>query len=177
MSRKPTQVQDDVDPNARETAALAAPAGIPPGATTVTVHHRVGFHETDAMGIVHHANYLRHFENARVLWLETHDRPYREWIAADRHFAVTRVEVDYRRPARFDDRLAVTTWLEWVRGASLAMGYVIRCAGEVLVTGRTEHASVDGEGRVRRLPRADRERLAAGALATEESGGAGSGRG
>lgn len=140
------------------------PAGIPAGATTATIHHRVGFHETDAMGIVHHANYLRHFENARVVWLETHARPYTEWLAADRHFAVTRVELDYRSPARFDDRIEVTTWLEWVRGASLAMGYVICREGEVLVTGRTEHASVDGEGRVRRLPRADRERLAQLAL-------------
>jgi acyl-CoA thioester hydrolase len=138
--------------------------GIPLGATTVTVGHRVGFHETDAMGIVHHANYLRHFENARVVWLETHDRAYTEWIGVDLHFAVTRVEVDYRRPARFDDRIEITTWLEWVRGASLAMGYVIRCSGEILVTGRTEHASVNGAGRVRRLPRTDRERLARNAL-------------
>lgn len=138
--------------------------GIPLGATTSTVAHRVGFHETDAMGIVHHANYLRHFENARVAWLETHDRAYTEWIGADLHFAVTRVEVDYRRPARFDDRIEITTWLEWVGGASLAMGYVIRCRDEILVGGRTEHASVDGQGRVRRLPRADRERLAGKAL-------------
>ena len=57
-----------------------AQTGVPLGATTTTVGHRVGFHETDAMGIVHHANYLRHFENARVAWLETHDRAYTEWI-------------------------------------------------------------------------------------------------
>lgn len=137
---------------------------MPAGATTVTVGHRVGFHETDAMGIVHHANYLRFFENARVAWLETHDRPYPAWIAADRQFAVTRVELDYRRPARFDDRIEITTWLEWVGGASLAMAYVIEKAGEVLVTGRTEHAAVDATGRVRRLAPADRERLARHAL-------------
>lgn len=148
-------------------SGTAAESLVPAGATPVTVHHRVGFHETDAMGIVHHANYLRHFENARVLWLEIHDRPYPEWIAADRHFAVTRVELDYRRPARFDDRIEITTWLEWVRGASLAMAYAIRRDGELLVTGRTEHATVDGEGRVRRLPRADRERLARCALGAD----------
>lgn len=142
-------------------------SGVPIGATTATVAHRVGFHETDAMGIVHHANYLRHFENARVVWLETHDRGYPAWIAADLHFAVTRVEIDYRRPARFDDRIEVTTWLEWVRGASLAMAYSITRDGTILVEGRTEHASVDGKGRVRRIPRPDRERLAGRALATD----------
>lgn len=117
------------------------------------------------MGIVHHANYLRFCENARVAWLETHDQPYTAWLAADLHFAVTRVELDYHRPARFDDRIRITTWLEWVRGASLAMGYAIERDGELLVSGRTEHASVDGTGRVRRLPREARERLATRATA------------
>ena len=74
------------------------------------------------MGIVHHANYLKFCEDARVVWLETHDKSYRAWMESGLHFAVTRVELDYRLASRFDDVLEVTTWLEWVRGASLAMG-------------------------------------------------------
>ena len=140
-------------------------SGIPEGAVTITIPHRVGFHETDGMGIVHHSVYLRFCENARVVWLETHDKAYPDWIAMGLHFAVTRVELDYRSPARFDDRLAVTTWLEWVRGASLAMAYRIACEDRLLVTGRTEHASVNDEGRVRRIPKQDRSRLVRQALA------------
>jgi acyl-CoA thioester hydrolase len=146
------------------TVEAPAPTDLPQGAVTVTLAHRVGFHETDAMGIVHHANYLRFCENARVAWLDEHDRGYSAWIAAGLHFAVTRVELDYKKPARFDDVLAVTTWVEWVGGASLAMAYRIARQSELLVTGRTEHASVDDEGRVRRIPRADRARMAALAL-------------
>lgn len=138
---------------------------IPDGATTVTVRHRVGFHETDAMGIVHHSNYLKFCENARVVWLETHDKSYREWIEQGLHFAVTKVDLDYRQSARFDDVLDVTTWLAWVRGASLAMAYEISRDGELLCSGRTEHASINDDGRVRRLPREDRERLGQTALA------------
>ena len=137
---------------------------VPSGASISIIRHRVGFFETDGMAIVHHANYLRYCENARVAWLEEHDRAYTAWIALGLHFAVTRVELDYRRPARFDDRLEITTWLEWVRGASLAMGYAIVRQGELLVHGRTEHASVDDAGRIRRIPREDRERLARHAL-------------
>ena len=74
-------------------------------------------------------------------------------------FAVTHAELDYRQSARFDDVLEVTTWLEWVRGASLAMAYTIVCSSELLVTGRTEHASINGEGRVRRIPKEDRVRM------------------
>ena len=128
------------------------------------MQHRVGFFETDAMGIVHHSNYLRFFENARVVWLETHDKSYPEWIEMDLHFAVTHAQLDYRQSARFDDILEVTTWLEWVRGASLAMAYTIVCGSTLLVTGRTEHASINDDGKVRRIPKEDRARLGRSAL-------------
>ncbi len=137
---------------------------IPDGATTITHPHRVGFHETDAMGIVHHSNYLKFCENARVIWLETHDKSYSEWMEMGLHFAVTRVELDYRWPTRFDDILDVTTWLEWVRGASLAMGYEIKCQDRLVMTGRTEHVSVNNEGLIRRIPKEDRERMQKSAL-------------
>ncbi len=122
--------------------------------------HRVAFYETAAMGIVRHANYLRFFERARVAWLEKHHRPYTEYLAEDLHFAVTHAELDYRQAARFDDRIEIVTWLEWVRGASLRMAYRIERDGTLLATGATEHAAVDGEGRVRRIPREHRAALA-----------------
>ena len=46
-----------------------------------------------------------------------------------------------------------------MRGASLRMAYVLRCGGVDVATGATEHAAVDLEGRVRRLPRERVERL------------------
>ncbi|MBU6281183.1 acyl-CoA thioesterase [bacterium] len=128
------------------------------------VLHRVPFFETDAMGIVHHANYVRWLELARVAWMDEHDRPYREWVAQGFHFATTRVVVDYRRAVAFDDRVAIATWLDWVAGASLAMAYEIDREGERVATARTEHALVGTDGRPRRLPaprRAGLEALAA----------------
>jgi acyl-CoA thioester hydrolase len=123
--------------------------------------HRVPFYETDAMGIVHHANYVRWLELARIVWMDEHDRPYREWMEQGFHFATTRVEVGYRRAAVFDDRVAVAVWLEWVAGASLAMVYEIDRAGERIATALTEHALVGTDGRPRRLPPEHRARLAA----------------
>ena len=121
--------------------------------------YRVPFFDTDAMGIVHHANYVRSFELARIAWMDEHDRPYREYVANDRHFATTLAEIRYARSASFDDVLDVACWLEWVRGASLRMAYEIRCGGDVAVTGATEHAMVDGSGRVCRIPKERREHL------------------
>ncbi len=119
------------------------------------------FFDTDAMGIVHHANYVRYFELARVRLLDEHHRPYTEYVAEGRHFAVTGVAVDYHQAARFDDRIVVTAWLTWVRGASLGVGYEIRRGADLLVSGATEHALVDDDGRPRRIPRDRRAELAA----------------
>ena len=137
---------------------------VPAGATTITIRHRVGFHETDAMGVVHHSNYLKFCEDARVVWLETHDKSYSSYMEMGLNFAVTQAALDYRGSTKFDDLLDVTTWLEWVRGASLAMGYQIKCVERLVLTGRTEHASVNEDGRVRRIPKEDRTRLAQNAL-------------
>jgi acyl-CoA thioester hydrolase len=150
-----------------------AAEGPPPGARVSIFSHRVPFYETDAMGVVHHSNYVRYLELARIQWLDEHHRPYRLYVADGLHFATTRVEVDYLRSAVYDDVLAVATWLEWVRGASLRMAYEIRRGDELLVRAATEHAVVDLEGRLRRIPRERREELAKLAPAREDRGGAG----
>ncbi len=131
--------------------------GPPAGAATTTIHHRVAFYETDAMGVVHHANYAHFMERARVRFLDEHHRPYTEYMKSGLHFAVTRVETELHKPTRFDDVLAVSVWLEWVRGASLRLAYALHSAGGLVATGATEHAVVNESGRPRRLPR---ERIA-----------------
>lgn len=117
------------------------------------------FYETDAMGVVHHSNFVRYLEEARIVWLDEYDRPYSEYVAQGMHFATTRVEVDYRQPVRFDDTVEVCVWADWVGGASLRLLYTL-CVGETLVaTAATEHASVDTSGRVVRIPKERREGL------------------
>jgi len=133
--------------------------GPPPGAVCSRVPHRVAFHETDAMRIVHHANYVHWFEYARVLWMDEHDLPYRDYVEQGLHFATTRIEIDYRRSARFDDRVEIWTWLEALGGASLEMAYRVAKGDETIVTGHSEHACIDDEGRVRRIPKERREAL------------------
>ncbi len=120
--------------------------------TRATFRHRVPFYETDAMGIVHHSNYVRYLELARIAWMDEHDRPYREYVKDGLHFSTTRVDLRYVRSAGFDDLLDVTTWVEWVGGASLCMGYEIERDGTRIAEGITEHAMVDTTGRPRRIP-------------------------
>jgi acyl-CoA thioester hydrolase len=134
-------------------------APVPGNATATWIEHRVAFYETDAMGVVHHSNYLRFFEEARAHWLEEHDLPYSHYMDSGIHLAVTRSEVDHHRGARFDDRLSIATWLDWIRGASMRMAYSAAHAGELVASGSTEHAAIGPDGGVRRIPREARARL------------------
>lgn len=139
---------------------MSSPSSDVRALATTTVLHRVAFYQTDAMGIMHHANYLHLLETARVRWLEEHHEPYRSYVDRGLHFAVTRVDVAYRRAARFDDAIETRVWLEWVRGASLAMAYHLHSSGSLLADARTEHALVDSQGRATRIPAEVRARLA-----------------
>jgi len=139
---------------------LSKSVGSPPeNAVVSTYRHRVPFFETDGMGIVHHANYVLFLERARILWLDEHDQPYRDYISQGLHYATTRVELDYRRATRFDDLIEISAWLDWVRGASLRMNYQLVCNGDRVATASTLHAAVNAEGSVRRLPKNRTEHL------------------
>jgi acyl-CoA thioester hydrolase len=84
---------------------------------------RVYWEDTDAGGVVYYANYLRYMERARTEWLRT--LGYCQRDLATNHgvlFAVTRVRIDYRRPARLDDELSVTCDPRTVGAASVTFG-------------------------------------------------------
>jgi len=125
---------------------------IPADAVTTTVQHTVRFHETDAMGIVHHANFIRLLEDGRIAFIAQHHRPYTEYIEQGLHFAVTRVECRYHRSARFSDLIEIQTALLWVGGASICFRYVITKDKALLLSALTEHALVRDNGRAGRIP-------------------------
>ena len=135
-----------------------------PPSPAVTIDLTVRFAETDAMGIVHHSNYLVWFEAARVAWLDAAGVPYTEVADHGNHFAVTGVEVAYRAPARFGDTVRVTAAVERMRSRQVVFAYTVRRAADdaLLATGRTEHISVDLAGRMASLPPAIFERLRVG---------------
>lgn len=106
---------------------------------------RVRYADTDAMGVVHHANYLAYFEAGRVELLRSVGISYRD--LEQRGFLAPVVEVTcrYRAPAYFDDLLLVRTRLAEARPARFAFEYdIVREADETLVAqGRSLHACLD----------------------------------
>jgi acyl-CoA thioester hydrolase len=124
----------------------------PDGVATANVDYRVPFFDTDAMGIVHHANYVRYLELSRVEFLRQHDEPYQRYVEQGFHVAVIRVETHYHRSLRFDDVVRITCWLDWVKGVSLGFRYVLTCDGQLVLSASTDHAVVDMQGRPHRMP-------------------------
>jgi acyl-CoA thioester hydrolase len=114
---------------------------------------RVIYGDTDQMGVVYYANYLRFFEAGRNEFIRARGLRYRDFETRfGLRLPVAEAQVSYRAPARYDDVLTVETSLAEMKRASARFGYRIVRDGDVLATGHTVHACVDLEGRVRRMP-------------------------
>ena len=114
---------------------------------------RVYYEDTDAVGVVYHANYLRFAERARTemlrcLGLEHGTLSARSGLA----FTVRRCLVDYLAPARLDDRLEVRTSLARLGGASLDLEQRIVREGRLLVRMDVRLALISSALRAVRLP-------------------------
>ena len=121
---------------------------------------RVYYEDTDFSGVVYHANYLRFFERGRTEMLRALGMEQATLFAAEPAFgfAVARLEIDFRRPARMDDLLDVETGVAEVGGASLTMRQRLLRSGELLVEATVRVAAVS-HGRPVRLPRGVAEQL------------------
>jgi acyl-CoA thioester hydrolase len=105
---------------------------------------RVYFEDTDAGGVVYHANYLRFMERARTEWLRAlgFEQDYlREHFGIQ--FVVTAVNVRYRRAVRFNAQLEVDVAVVECGGARLEFRQHIREAGQVICEGDIRVACVD----------------------------------
>lgn len=133
----------------------------------VSTQLRVIYGDTDRMGVVYYANYLRYFEAGRNEFIRAKGLRYRDF--EERHrlvLPVTEAAVQYKLPARYDDLITVETRLDQVRRASARFFYrLVGQGGELFATGHTVHACVDLDGRVRRMPQELLERLTAGEAA------------
>ncbi len=123
---------------------------------------RVIFGDTDQMGIVYYANYLRYFESARGAFLRARGLSAREWAERGVQFPVTEASCRYRRPARYEDLIDVHLAITQLAHASLRFEYEVKRGDELLAEGHTVHACVDPSGRPRRIPPELRSALSTG---------------
>ena len=115
----------------------------------------VRYAETDAQGIVHHANYLVWFEEGRSDHLRQRGLCYSEMERSGFFVVVAEAQVQYKAPAFYEDRIKIETTLQRAKGKILEFTYrALNQAGTTLAEGRTLHVVLGADKRPVSLPAA-----------------------
>lgn len=122
------------------------------------LNHKVQFYETDQMGIVHHSNYLRFCEEARVAWAHSHGLIDYQKPQSAAHFAVLETKVKHLKPAFFGDDLLILVQARG-QGIRIEFQYKIIKGEDVLVLAQTVHVPLNAELRPMKLPKEMKEIL------------------
>ena len=115
----------------------------------MTVFHwpvRVYYEDTDAGGVVFYANYLKFFERARTEMLRSMGFEQDQLITEQKLiFVVRSVQIDYLKPARFNESIDVTAEVTLAKKVSLNFKQVITRGEDVLCKGNVRIACLDAE--------------------------------
>ena len=111
--------------------------------------HRVQYYETDQMGIVHHSNYIRWFEEARIDWMRHCGISYREMEKQGIIVPVLGVEATYRQMVHFDDLVDIKVTAAKYNGIVLELCYEIYLQKDekLCTTGKSRHCFLNKEAK------------------------------
>ena len=115
---------------------------------------RIYYEDTDAAGVVYHANYLKFLERARTEYFRERGLLVSELAAAGHVFPVVRMEVDFIAPARHDDLLRIVTSPAQSGGSSFSLRQQVYRAhdGRLLVNALVKLACIGPDLKARRIP-------------------------
>ena len=126
---------------------------------TITIIPR--YSETDQGGVVHHSVYPVYFEMGRTELLRATNTAYKDIEAAGILFVVAELNIKYRRPAGYDEKLRLETACTAVTAVTIEHTYKLTRAkdGELLAEGRSVLVCVNSEGKARRIPKQLRDAI------------------
>ncbi len=112
---------------------------------------RVRYSETDAMGLLHHSNYLTYFEIGRTELFRAQGGNYRRMEELGLFFVVASINVKFKRPAQYDDLLTLKTSIFRQTPAKLEHHYELFREEQLLCEADSVIACVDKQGVVQRI--------------------------
>ena len=116
--------------------------------------HRVQYYETDRMGVVHHSNYIRWMEEARIDFMDRLGFPYAEMEQKGVVSPVKAVSCEYRHPCTFGDEISISVRADSFNGVVMVIVYEMKNReGETVCEARSEHVFLDREGHFVRMKR------------------------
>jgi acyl-CoA thioester hydrolase len=95
---------------------------------------RVRYSETDQMGVVYHGSYVPYFEISRVEWLRNRGISYKELEESGIALPIVSMTINYKKPARYDDELFISTRLKNYSGVKLEFECEIHNEKQELLT-------------------------------------------
>jgi acyl-CoA thioester hydrolase len=95
---------------------------------------RVRYAETDQMGVVYHGNYAQYFEMGRVEWLRNIGVSYRWMEENGIMLPVVSLSLNYKKPARYDDKLRLKTIFKKLSTVKIEFDYEIYNEQQELLT-------------------------------------------
>ena len=121
--------------------------------STITPYERkVNYYETDKMGIMHHSNYIRVFEEARVYYLDEAGLPFDVIESRGIYMPTLELDCKYRRPLIFNESFIVEMKVTKFNGATLYLSYkVMNKDNEICAEGTSKHCFTDKEMRPVRI--------------------------
>ena len=117
----------------------------------ITFEHKVHYYETDKMGIVHHSNYIRWMEEARVFAMDQVGYPYKKFEDNGLISPVLSVECTYKKSVFFGDIVEITVFLERFHFATFSFGYKFHNKlknGELCATAKSSHCFINSSGKI-----------------------------
>lgn len=92
---------------------------------TFTYERKANYYETDMMGVVHHSNYLRYFEEARIAFMDSLGIPYKELEDNGIMSPVLSVQCEYKRMVQFGETMLIKVSLIEYNGIRMKLNYEI----------------------------------------------------
>lgn len=111
--------------------------------------HTAQYYETDQMGIIHHSNYIRWFESARIDFMNQAGADYAAMEKAGIISPVLSVSCEYKSMVHFGDTVLILPVIDSYNGIKLCLSYTVRDknTGEIRTTGKSSHCFLNREGR------------------------------
>ncbi len=113
--------------------------------------HQVQYYETDRMGIVHHSNYIRWMEEARIDFLSRIGWDYKKLEDSGISSPVTAVECKYKCSTMFSDLIMISVDVEEFKGIKLKLRYKMKKDDVLVCEGYSEHCFLNAEGKLMNL--------------------------
>lgn len=115
--------------------------------------HHANYYETDQMGIIHHSNYIRWMEEARIHAMDEMGFGYRQMEELGIVSPVLSVQCEYKNMVHFDDTVLIHVWIKEYNGIKLTLGYRMtnEATGQICTIAESSHCFLDQNGKLTSL--------------------------